>query len=323
MSVAATDVATQRPDTGVPGGKLGRFYPSTLVLSLPEEADVLGRLVAWGEAQAPVRAMILTSARARADARVDALSDYDVILFVSKTENFSRSDVWQSAYGQPSARWGDEDELYGLRIYFRGVVYGNGTKIDYSIWPDALLELISTQPTLPDRLDVGYRVLLDKDERTAGWRPPTYRAHIPTRPTQAEYEALVSEFWWDTTYVAKGLWRGEVIFAKFALDHDAKFGALRRFLEWLIELDHDWSLRPGAYGRGLERLLPDDVWSELSSTYVGADIEDNWNALFRTAALFRKVATEVGDALGYTYPQEIDDAVTTHLNDVRELVNEG
>jgi aminoglycoside 6-adenylyltransferase len=123
--------------------------------------------------------------------------------------------------------------------------------------------------------------------------------------------------------VAKGLWRGEVIFAKFALDHDAKFGALRRFLEWLIELDHDWSLRPGAYGRGLERLLPDDVWSELSSTYVGADIEDNWNALFRTAALFRKVATEVGDALGYAYPQEIDDAVTTHLNDVRELVNEG
>ena len=96
------------------------------------------------------------------------------------------------------------------------------------------------------------------------------------------------------TYVAKALWRGEVVFAKFALDYDAKFVALRRVLEWRIELDHDWSLRPGAYGRGLERLLPADISAELASTYVGTGIEENWDALFRTTALFRRVATEVG-----------------------------
>ena len=151
--------------------------------------------------------------------------------------------------------------------------------------------------TLPEDLDVGYRVLLDKDGRTAAWPAATYRAHIPEKPTATEYRALVEEFWWDTTYVAKALWRGEVVFAKFVLDHDAKHVALRQVLEWRIELDHEWSLRPGAYGRGLERHLPDDLRSELSATYVGTDIEDNWNALFRTTALFRRVATEVGDAL--------------------------
>ena len=137
-----------------------------------------------------------------------------------------------------------------------------------------------------------------------GWAAPTYGAHIPAPPTEAEYRAIIEEFWWDTTYVAKALWRGEVVFAKFALDYDAKFVALRRLLEWRIELDHDWSLRPGAYGRGLERLLPADIAAELASTYVGTDIEENWDALFRTTALFRRVATEVGDALGYAYPLE-------------------
>jgi aminoglycoside 6-adenylyltransferase len=103
------------------------------------------------------------------------------------------------------------------------------------------------------------------------------------------------------------------------LDYDAKFVALRRFLEWRIELDHDWSLRPGAYGRGLERLLPADHWSELGATYVGTDIERNWNALFRTTALFRRVATEVGDALGYAYPLDVDEAVSAQLEAVRQL----
>jgi aminoglycoside 6-adenylyltransferase len=119
------------------------------------------------------------------------------------------------------------------------------------------------------------------------------------------------------------LWRGEVVFAKFALDYDAKLGALRRFLEWRIEIDQDWSRKPGAYGRGLERLLPAEIWSELASTYVGVDLDENWNALFRTTALFRRVVTEVGDALGYRYPQEVHGAVTAYLLTVQDLPRSG
>ncbi len=278
---------------------------------------MLGRLVAWGEARPEIRAMVLTSTRARADGPVDALSDYDVILFVSDTDAFTGNDEWQSDYGVRFGWWGDEAELYGLTIHFRGVVYEDGVKIDWSIWPEALLELVAEQPALPDRLDVGYRVLLDRDRRTDGWRPPTYRAHIPTRPTNAEFDALVAEFWWTTTYVSKALWRGEIVFAKWVLDNDAKIGALRRLLEWRIELGHDWSLKPGAYGRGLERLLPPDLWSQLAATYVGTDVEENWDALFHTMELFRRVAIEVGDALGYRYPQEADDVAVAHANAVR------
>ena len=65
----------------------------------------------------------------------------------------------------------------------------------------------------PTRCASRGRVPLDKDQRTAGWKPPSYQAHIPTRPTEAEYQALVEEFWWVTTYVAKSLWRDELVFA--------------------------------------------------------------------------------------------------------------
>lgn len=242
-----------------------------------------------------------------------------MIVAVTDAATFTANDDWVSAYGEPLARWGEQKELYGMTKYFRGVVYSDGVKVDYTVWPDALLERVAEAEALLEALDVGYRILLDKDGRTADWTPPTYRAHIPNPPTEAEYRAIIEEFWWDTSYVAKALWRGEVVFAKFALDYDAKLVALRRVLEWRIELDHDWSLRPGAYGRGLERLLPSDLSAELASTFVGTDVEDNWDALFRTTALFRRVATEVGDALGYAYPEDVDEGVSAYLEGIRQL----
>jgi aminoglycoside 6-adenylyltransferase len=159
--------------------------------------------------------MILTSSRAKPNGRADELSDYDIIVAVRDTAEFLTTDSWVSAYGQPLVRWGDEDELYGMTTYFRGVIYHDGVKVDYTLSPDALLERVSEEATLPESLDVGYRILLDEDARTSRWQPPTYRAHIPAKPTKAQYDALVDEFWWDAMHVAKSLRRGDVVFAKF------------------------------------------------------------------------------------------------------------
>jgi len=283
----------------------------------PAETVVLAELVAWAEADDEIRALVLTSTRARDDGSADELSDYDVIVAVRDAERFVGDAAWERARGKPLVGWGDEHQLLGESATFRGVVYPDAVRVDFTIWPASLIERVAAADTLPDDLDVGYRVLLDKDGSTAEWREPTHRAHVPARPTPEEFAELVDEFWWDTTYVAKALWRGELVFAKFVLEYDMKQVALRRLLEWRVELDHDWTLRPGAYGRGLERLLPADLVTELHATYVGSGVDENWEALFRTTALFRRVATETADALGYRYPVEADGGVTAQLETVR------
>jgi aminoglycoside 6-adenylyltransferase len=283
------------------------------------ETAVLERIVGWAKGLPTIRAVMMSSSRTRPDGPVDILSDYDIILAVTNSEEFGSDDAWQATYGPPMVRWGDQDEMYGLTTYFRGVVYQDYVKIDWTIWPDTLLERIAEQITLPDELDAGYRVLLDKDGRTVGWKTPTYKAFIPIRPTEAEYRAVVEEYWWGATYAAKSLWRDEIVFTKWILDQDMKTVAMRRMLEWRFEIDHDWSVRPGVLGRGLKRYLPADIFEELVSTYVGPGIEDTWEALFRLNVLFRRVSIEVGAALGYVYPQEVDDQVTAFLEMVREL----
>jgi len=276
--------------------------------------EVLGTLVSWGERTAGIRAMILTSTRAIPDGPVDEFSDYDVILAVTDPEAFAVDLGWQSAYGTPMVRWGDEDELYGHPTFFRGVVYEDHVKVDYTIWSDALLDELARHETLPPGLDHGYRVLLDKDGRTQGWPAPTATAYALARPDEAEYRALVEEFWWGTTYAAKALRRGELFFAgSFMLEHDLKLIALLRMLEWRLAADRDWSFAPGVYGRGLERHLDRTTLDELAATYPRHTMDEIWTALFALVELFRRIASEVASELGYAYPVDIDERMSARL----------
>ncbi|MFN2418647.1 MAG: aminoglycoside 6-adenylyltransferase, partial [Candidatus Limnocylindria bacterium] len=104
----------------------------------------------------------------------------------------------------------------------------------------------------------------------------------------------------------------------FVLEHDLKHLSLRRMLEWRIAADHEWHFSPGPHGRGLEQYLDPDMRRALADTYASLDADAIWDAVFRLAALYRRVATEVATALGYEYPLEIDYRMTAYLRRVRE-----
>jgi aminoglycoside 6-adenylyltransferase len=169
---------------------------------------------------------------------------------------------------------------------------------------------------LPD-LDVGYKILLDKDGLTEGWKPPTYKAYIPSPPSVEAYLTEIEVFFHEATYAAKHLWRDDLMPAKNNLDKEMKADNLRQMLEWRIEIDHGWAIKPGAYGRFLKQRLDPEIWSELECTYVGSGIEENWEAIFRTIDLFQKVAIDVGDHLGYEYPQDLHARVLRYLHKVK------
>ncbi|MEX0750283.1 MAG: aminoglycoside 6-adenylyltransferase [Dehalococcoidia bacterium] len=285
-----------------------------------EESDpVLRRAVAWASGNEHVRALILESSRAAPDAPVDALSDYDLLLVVTTIEPLRRDESWLAWYGAPLVRFRSEWNDQGYDGITRLVVYEDGTKVDHLLMEAALLDRIKQQPRLPNLLDVGYRVLLDKDGLADGLKPATYRAHIPSKPTEAEYLAVVEEFWWESTYVAKNIWRDELFAWKYNLECVMKLDVMRRMLEWHVEIAHDWSVRPGVVGRHLKRRLPPDIWAEVEATFVGADADENWEALFRTGAVFRRVALEVAAGLGYRYPHKMDAGVVAYWQRLRTM----
>ena len=276
------------------------------------------RVANWCNAHDLVRAAILTSTRAVATASIDQFSDVDVILALTEIGPLSDHRLWLTDFGEVLVAWRDTDALQSDPPRTCWVTqYADGSKIDFTLWPVALLRQVAQTGALPDQLDVGYRVLVDKDGLTGGLKSPSHRAHIPGRPSYEEFLAVVEDFLLESTYVAKHLKRDDLMPAKFSLDHVMKQGSLRTMLEWRIEIDHQWSLRPGASGKGLKKLLSLDVYRLLEQTYVGPRIADNWIALFDTIALFRSIAIEVADHFNYEYPRALDDRVIAYLQRVQ------
>jgi aminoglycoside 6-adenylyltransferase len=282
--------------------------------------DVISKLVQWAEQRDSVRAMLLTSTRAVPNAPTDIFSDYDVVLVVKNIHPFFEDRSWLADFGEVLVVYCDpiySDPDYGIEKFANVTQYADGLKIDFTLWPIELLQKILQAPALTAELDAGYRVLLDKDGLTKGMQPPTYTAYIPVPPTNELYQKTIEDFLSDPPYVAKCLLRGELLPAKWCLDYDMKHIFLRSMLEWRMELDHGWSMPTGALGKGLKKRLPPEIWSQLENTYAGADIAGNWEALFRTMALFRQVAVEVGDKLGYDYPHDLDQRVTAYVKDMQ------
>lgn len=291
--------------------------------SIPDELRddaVVGRLVEWAQARSSIRAMLLTSTRAYSNAVVDALSDYDVILISQDIRPYHQDRKWLADFGEVLATYWDPvyaSRETGEQIFGNVVQYDSGLRIDFTLWPIRHARKVAELDYLPADLDVGYVVLLDKDQLTDPLRPPTHTAYIPIPPTEAEFGRWVEEFYSDVSGVAKYLLRGELMPAKWCLDSDMKHKYLRRMLEWRVGLDQEWSVPVGALGKGLKTRLPEDIWAALEKTYVGAGLEENWEALVGTLKLFREVGEQVAAELGYSFPTELDRRVAVFLKQYR------
>lgn len=285
------------------------------------EDPVIERIIRWGSERSDVRATILTSSLCNPNAPVDRLSDYDVIFVVRDIHPYHFNDSWLEDFGRVLVLWRDPIRLeHGQERFARITQYEeNGLKIDFTFWPVELLLKIIAEPLLSPDLDIGYRVLLDKDGLAVDLKPPTYRAYIPSPPTEAEFLEVIEVFFHEATYMAKHLWRDDLMPAKHQLDKEMKADQLRRMLEWRMEIDHDWSVKPGVIGRGLKPLTRPDLWAELERTYVGPGMEENWEAMFATIELMGKVGREVGQALGYIYPEELHKRSVRYLHWVKDL----
>ena len=288
--------------------------------NMTQENPITHRLIQWAAEREAVRAMLLTSSRTNPSAPVDLFSDYDVVMVVTDIRPFYENRAYLHDFGPVLVVYHDPIGLeYGCERFRDIAQYEDGLKIDFTFYPVAWLRRVAVEPKLPDDLDNGYLVLLDKDHLTGELKPPTYKAYIPTPPSAEAYQTVVEEFFHEATYVAKYLWRDDLMAAKVILDYGIKVQPLRKMLEWRMEIDHHWSVKPGDYGRGLKKRLNHEIWAKLEKTYVGAGLDENWEALFKTIDLFRIVAREVEGRLGYAYPLDLDQRTSAYLQKVQNL----
>jgi len=278
------------------------------------EGEVLDALGAWARASDDIRAVRITGSRADPARSADELSDYDIEVFARDRAAFVADESWVSAFGEILVRWPRHPAatLDGPWVT-QLVLYQDGVRIDFQI--------TDAPPDRTPSLGGAYRTLVDKD---GAFGPQIQEDPFALRPPdETAFLDRVNAFWWDIVYVPKALCRDELNLAKGMLEGTIRFDKLRPLIEWYIGTTNGWDARTGLSGRWFKRHLPRDLWRRYELTFAGADLDDNWRALYATIDVMRTIATAVADALSFPYPKETDARVTAYIRALQARYAQG
>lgn len=279
------------------------------------EREMLDLILKFAKDDDNIRAVVLNGSRANPNAPKDVFQDFDIACLVNVVQPYVRNDDIPLYFGEilmlqePENMQDPPAENNGHYTYL--MQFKDGNRIDLSFDPPELFKSVTD-----DSLTV---VLLDKDG-ILGEIPPSsdinYRAK---KPTDKQFQDCCNEFWWVNPYVAKGLWRGELIYAKCLMDGVVRDEQLMKMLAWYFGIKTGFKKSPGKLGKYIKADVEPEIWAELEGVYCDANIENIWQSLFEMGSLFRKLAKLVASHLGFQYPQQDDDNVSGYLLQIRNL----
>ncbi|MCL2544540.1 MAG: aminoglycoside 6-adenylyltransferase [Clostridia bacterium] len=264
------------------------------------------RFAAFAQGEERIAAAVIIGSRARSDPPADAYSDLDMLLVVDDPAFFLSTDDWLRRIGAFHISF-EEDTVGGLKE--RRVLFDGALDVDFVFLPEVAVAAALRSREGLAIFGRGHRVLIDKRGLATslpakGARPPS----VPP-PGEAEFLHYVNDFWYHAVWTAKKLLRGELWTAMSCLDC-----YMKRKLLWMIERHARATQGPDCDtwhgGRFLDTWADADTKRALRHAFARYDTEDIGRALFATMDLFRDLARETAEKLGFCYPSQADRAAT-------------
>ena len=278
------------------------------------EPEMLELLLSFVNNDDNIRVVVMNGSRVNPNVKKDILQDFDIACLVIDVAPYVRNDKIPAYFGEtlivqePENMQDPPAENNGHYAYL--MQFKDGNRIDLSFFP-----LDQRENVLNDSLTI---VLLDKDGIVPKLRESNDNDYLPNRPTEKLFQDCCNEFWWVRPYVAKGLWRGELTYAKYMLDVVVR-EQLMRMLTWYFGIKTNFKKSPGKMGKYIKADIEPEIWLELERTYSDANFENIWDALFTMGNLFRHLAQAVAANFGFQYPQTDDDNVSAYLRQIKDL----
>jgi aminoglycoside 6-adenylyltransferase len=278
------------------------------------EAEMFEIIVNTARNEARIRAAMLSGSRLNPDAPRDIFQDFDITYFVTDIDSFTHDPAWIERFGElmilqlPEAMEDPPPVNDGHFAYL--MQFADGNRIDLTLFPLARLPEFERESLSS--------ILLDKDGIFGPLPPPTDSDYLPQPPTIKAFSDCCNEFWWVSAYVAKGLWREQIVYAKYLLDQGIR-EQLMKMLTWHVGWKTQFTAGPGKFGKNLQRFLEPELWAMLETTYSDATYAKTWQALHTMCDLFRITATGVAEHFGFEYPHNDDRKVSAHLKHVQSL----
>lgn len=272
------------------------------------EQEMLDLIIGTARDDDRIRAVIMNGSRANPNAPRDRFQDFDIVYAVTDVAPFWHNLAWIDRFGERMIVQMPEDmqdpppSRDGGFVYL--VQFMDGNRIDLGIYP-----IDQARVRAQDSLSM---LLLDKDGVIGPLPPPSERDYLPRPPSAKAFADCCNEFWWVCPYVAKGLWRGEFLYARYMLDEVVR-AELMKMLTWYIGVQTGFSANPGKFGKYFQRYLTPAQWVLLLQTFADGSDAQTWDALAAMGRLFREAALQVAAHFGFDYPVGDDERVSGYV----------
>lgn len=276
------------------------------------EEEMLELIVGTAKDDANIRVVVLEGSRANPNATKDPFQDYDVIYGVTDLKPYINNQDWIKRFGELLILQMPDGMGESLAFDYKFTYlmqFSDGNRID--------LNLYKIESLKQHKFSSQSLILLDK-EICLSLPPPSDTDYLPERPTERRYLESCNEFWWVAPYVAKGLWRVELGYARQMLDNILRPEAMK-MMGWYFGIKTNFKVSPGKYGKYFDEHIEPKLCALLAKSYDSADIGKTWEALGNICSLFKIVGNKVGENFQYAYPIEEDRKINAYLQHVREL----
>ena len=281
------------------------------------EEEIITLILHVAKTDDRIRAVLLNGSRANPKIVKDILQDFDIVYIVKKIDSFLKDHSWIDVFGErlilqlPEEMIPDHKDDHSFHYL---MLFKDGNRIDLALFPFDKLKTSHKHdsPTI---------VLLDKDHLFEKLPPPSNADYLIKRPTEKEFADCCNEFWWVSTYVAKGLWRKEITYAKEMLEIPVRAMFLK-IIEWHIGIKTGFTVSFGKGGRNMKPYISPELYNTILSTYPDSDIDNIWNSLFIMTEIFGRLAGKIAQAMNFSYNTNEEQNVTNYINRIRTMTTE-
>ncbi len=277
------------------------------------EEEVITLILNVAKSDDRIRAVLLNGSRANPKAKKDKFQDFDIVYIVNEMNSFLSDHSWLDVFGERliiqmpnEMNLGEADDCHDENPSFAYLMlFEDGNRIDLTLFPADKLETAFEW----DSLTIS---LLDKDGLFKNLPTSTDKDYLIKRPSEKEFTECCNEFWWVSTYVAKGLWRDEIVYSKDMLEKYVRAMFLK-IIEWYIGADTNFTVSFGKCGKNIKEYISPELYDKILSTYPDADKNNIWNSLFLMTEIFSDLAKKIATGLNFHYNSGEEQKVIIYL----------
>lgn len=256
-----------------------------------------------------VKAVAMSGSRANKNIPKDNFQDFDITYIVDDIDPFIKNRQWLDKLGKRLIMQ-TPDEM-GLRAnkaeekFTFLMLFEDGNRIDLTLCSTSGIHpWLANEPVLKVLSDP-YHLLTDVPDVSE-------KVYQIFPATQTAFAECCNEFWWVSTYVVKGLVRGELLYASDHL-YTICQKELLRLLSWEAVLQKG-PLNPGKNYKYLFNFLPLKQ-APFEKLLNFSSINLCWQSLLATQDFFHSEAQNFAQAAGFDYMNTVAENIMDYTQE--------